>query len=74
VTSDDTEAVKLLPRQPIAQVVSVVAKAVECRRAAGDVPELVRLVDAAGIAVYATSPRRSHRAVARFSRANLVPR
>ena len=74
MTSDDTEVVELLRRQPIAQDVAVVAKAAECCRVAWDIPEIIRLVDAAGIAFHAARLRRSHRAVARFSRGNLVGR
>lgn len=58
VTGDDAAAVELLRRQPFIQEAEAVMEGVECRLAAGDVPELARLLVAAGIPIHAITPRK----------------
>jgi len=57
-TGDDAAAIDLLRRQAFVQEVESVPGGIECRLAAGDVPEIARLLVAAGIPVHAISPRK----------------
>ena len=58
VTDDDAAAIELLRQQAFVQEAESGPEGIECRLAAGDVPEIAPLLVAAGIPIHAISPRK----------------
>jgi ABC-2 type transport system ATP-binding protein len=58
VTGDDAAAVELLRRENCVREAELASEGVVCRLAAGDVPEIARVLVRAGVPVHAITPRR----------------